>query len=385
MTARATNTTMIYLDHNATTPPLPEVVEEIARVSRDAFGNPGSRHAPGRAARRVLETCRESLAALLGALPEDLFTSGGTEANNLALLGATAGPPARLATTAGEHPSVWEPCRYRRGQGWGWDELQVDGEGVLLVEQSADLPWGDLRFAGVILAHNETGVIQDISGLSDRCREHGVPLHLDAVQGVGRIPVDFHSLGAATLSLAAHKFYGPRGVGALLIRRGYRLSPLLHGGHQESERRPGTELVALVAGMTRALELFHRDREARTKHLRSLRDRLQFGLVTQCAPTVVNSAKAARLPNTLNIAFPGLDGEALLVALDLEGICCSLGSTCASGSAEPAPALVAMGCSPEVLRSSVRFSLGMGNSLTEIDDAISRIVRVVAQMRATVG
>lgn len=233
----------------------------------------------------------------------------------------------------------------------------------------------------VILAHNETGVIQDLEVLANECRQHGVPLHVDAVQAVGKIPIHFQKLGATTLSLGAHKFQGPRGVGALLVRQGVRLTPQLFGGHQEQERRPGTEPVALIAGMARALELWARSRETRIAHLSQLRDHLEKGLQWHCQPVVINGAGAPRLPNTLNVSFPGCDGEALLVALDLAGICCSLGSTCASGAAEPAPSLVAMGCSPEVYKSAVRLSVGPENTLAEIDEALRRIAGVVARFR----
>jgi cysteine desulfurase len=224
-------------------------------------------------------------------------------------------------------------------------------------------------------------VIQDLGPLAAACREKGVPLHVDAVQAVGKIPVDFHALGATTLALGAHKFHGPRGIGALLIRQGVQLAPFQFGGHQERGRRPGTELVALAAGMAKALEIWNSERKQRTAHVLELRDRLQSGLQAACEPVVVNGSQEHRLPNTLNIAFPGLDGEAILVALDLAGVACSLGSTCASGSAEPAPALTAMGVPPEVARASVRLSVGIFNTREEIDQAVERIAKVISQLR----
>jgi cysteine desulfurase len=235
--------------------------------------------------------------------------------------------------------------------------------------------------ATVILAHNETGVVQDVRRLAALCQEHGVPLHLDAVQAVGKIPVNFRELGATSLSLAAHKFHGPRGIGALLVRRDAKLVPLLHGGHQEQGRRPGTEPVPLIAGMFQALELWQRQQTERTKRITKLRDRLQALLAQTAAPTIVHAESAQRLPNTLNIAFPGVDGEALLVALDVEGVCCSLGTTCASGSTEPAPILLAMGCAPEIAKASLRFSLSTLTTPDEIDDAARRIAAVVARLR----
>lgn len=374
---------VIYLDNNATTPVHPEVVDVVARRLRDAFANPGSKHAAGRRARVVLEDARESMASILGAEPaEVIFTSGGTESSNMALFGLTSGPPGILVTTAGEHPATLETARRLVQRGFQLLTLEVDRHGILKADHFERIPWPDVRLVTVILAHNETGVIQDLSELSRLCGEHRVPLHVDAVQAVGKIPVHFRQLGATALSLGAHKFQGPRGVGALLLRQGVKFVPGMFGGHQEQDRRPGTEAVALIAGMAKALELWNSDQAARTIHLARLRGLLEAGLKQHCAPVVVNGGGARRLPNTLNIAFPGCDGEALLVALDLEQICCSLGSTCASGAAEPAPSLVAMGCPAEIYRSSVRFSVGPENTEAEILEAVRRISRVIATSRA---
>ncbi|MDX1970169.1 MAG: cysteine desulfurase family protein [Planctomycetaceae bacterium] len=397
--------TLIDLDANATTRPLPEVIEVVARHLSASWGNPGSRHGLGRQARRVLEESRESIATILGAHPDEvLFTSGGTESNNTAIFGLARGNSGTMVISPGEHPANLEACRVLMRRGWKLERLPVDGEGRFQVEGlrsrvegqrnseetrhaafrpstlTAELSTNP-QVAAVILAHNETGVIQDMPLLQEWCSTAGCPLHLDGVQAVGKIPVNFRELGATTLSFGAHKFHGPRGIGGLLIRRGTRLTPLLYGGHQEQERRPGTEAVPLIAGMARALELWQEDQTSRARQLSMLRDRLQQGLTERCAPVVVNSAHVERLPNTLNIAFSGLDGEALLVALDLAGVCCSLGTTCASGSTEPAPILVAMGCPPEVYRSSVRFSLSILNTVAEIDQAIERVARVVERMR----
>ncbi|MFG0331996.1 MAG: cysteine desulfurase family protein, partial [Maioricimonas sp. JB049] len=213
------------------------------------------------------------------------------------------------------------------------------------------------------------------------CAAHRIPLHLDAVQAVGKIPVSFRQLGATTMSVGAHKFHGPRGVGALLLRRGARIVPLQYGGHQEQGHRPGTETVALAVGMATALDEWDRQREQRTETIRRLRDRLEAGLTEQCHPVVINGSREHRLPNTLNIAFPGCDGEAMLVALDLANICCSMGSACASGSSEPAPVLVAMQKPPEVYKASLRFSVGIDNTVEEIDEAIGRVADVVRRQR----
>ncbi|MEZ6146195.1 MAG: cysteine desulfurase family protein [Planctomycetaceae bacterium] len=372
----------IDLDHNATTRPLPEVIETVARISAEAYANPGSRHAAGRKARRVLEEARETVAEILHARPQEVvFTSGGTESTNLALLGFAAGRKGTVLLPSAEHPATEEPVKDLISKGWKRHTLPLDAEGRIPVTAYDDVPWSEVKLATLLLAHNETGVLQDVAPLASRCAEHSFPLHVDAVQAVGKIDVDFHALGATTLALGAHKFHGPRGIGALLIREGTRLPPTLFGGHQESGHRPGTECVALAAGMATALRLWHEDREQRTAHIRTLRDRLQAGLSEQCAPVVINGSQEHRLPNTLNIAFPGIDGDALLVALDLEGICVSLGSACASGSSEPAPVLMAMGIPREIALASVRLTLGIDNTQAELDIAIDRITTTVTRLR----
>jgi cysteine desulfurase len=390
----------IYLDNNATTRPWPEVIETVAYHLQHSFANPGSRHAEGRQARKVLESSRESIATILGAQPDEvIFTSGGTEASNLALFGAANSlTPGTIALTAGEHPATVETCKSLRSRGWELAILPVDRGGRLLpleCGESAPL-WSEskeskasgtntahakIKIATVILAHNETGVIQDVGPLAKTCHAANVFLHIDAVQAVGKMEVHFAELGATSLAFGAHKFHGPRGIGGLLLKQGVQLAPFEFGGHQESGRRPGTEMVALAAGMAKALEIWHRERDERTARLKGLRDRLEAGLLDRCPWAVINGSREHRLPNTLNIAFPGLDGEAILVNLDLAGVACSLGSTCASGSAEPAPALVAMGVPPEVYKASVRFTVGLENTLAEMDDAVERIARVIARLR----
>jgi cysteine desulfurase len=376
---------LIYLDNNATTQPLPEVIETVAWHLRESYGNPSSRHALGRKARRVLEDCREQMAGILGAMPSELvYTSGGTEANNLAVLGLTTGPVGTIVTSPGEHPSNLEACRFRQMQGWTLKSLAVNHSGRFdeTSESWADSNWVGVRLAAVILAHNETGVIQPVQPLVERARRNRFAVHLDGVQSVGKIPVNFHDLGAETLSFGAHKFHGPRGIGGLLIRHGVEISPgFAVGGLQESGRRAGTEPVALVAGMAKALEMWNQSQAERTSRLSSLRDRLEMQLKSLSAPAVVNGELAERLPNTLNISFPGVDGEALLVALDLEGICCSLGSACASGSIEPTPILVAMGLPETIYRSAVRLTLSHLTTESEIEEAAQRIAHVVSCLR----
>ncbi|APZ94576.1 cysteine desulfurase family protein [Fuerstiella marisgermanici] len=372
----------IFLDNNATTVILPEVAKAMSEAWTTAFANPGSQHSFGRDARRVLEDSRDAIAQILGADPtEVIFTSGGTESINAAINGLTLGRKGVIALTAGEHPATAAACERARQNGLKLLNLTVDSSGLLQPEQFANLPWAELKLVCVILAHNETGVIQDLTQLSDLCEQHRVPLLIDAVQAVGKIPVNFHKLKATALAFGAHKFHGPRGIGGLLLRRGVQLPPLLEGGHQESGRRAGTEPVPLIAGMATALRCFDADCEARMQRVQKLRDQLQQALCESSAPTVVHGSDAPRLPNTLSIAFPGVDGEAMLVSLDLEGIACSLGSTCASGSAEPAPALLAMNIEPAICTSSVRFSVSDLNTEAEIADAAARIANVVSRLR----
>ncbi|QDU38694.1 Cysteine desulfurase [Maioricimonas rarisocia] len=374
--------TLIDLDHNATTRPSPAVIEAVTRTMRDAYANPGSRHAAGRRARNALESARETIARILDAEPEEvIFTSGGTEASNLALFGFASGPKGMLALPPAEHPATEETVRVLQSRGWQRVVLPVDTEGRLVQEALPALPWNEVRLATCLLAHNETGVIQDVQPLAKLCAEHRIPLHIDAVQAVGKIPVSFSQLNATTLAVGAHKFHGPRGIGALLLRKGARIVPRQYGGHQEQGHRPGTETVALAVGMATALEEWNREYDVRTERIRQLRDRLEAGLTEQCGPVVINGSREHRLPNTLNIAFPGCDGEAMLVALDLANVCCSMGSACASGSSEPAPVLVAMQKPPEVYKASLRFSVGIDNTLEEIDEAIRRVAEVVRRQR----
>lgn len=390
----------IYLDNNATTRPLPEVVEAVAQASRDGFANPGSRHAAGRAARQILEASRETVARVLDAEPDEVvFTSGGTESINAALFGLARGV-GTIAAPPGEHPATAETVAALVQRGWRHHVLPLDGDGCLIasklpspseegpgVRGQSGVPFAEseplapLKLVSALLAHNETGVIQNLGPLIERCNAAGVPTHVDAVQAVGKIPVSFKRLGATALSFGAHKFHGPRGVGGLLVRRGVTLTPTRFGGHQESDRRPGTEPVALIAGMAKALELWERDAAERMRSMQAARDRLEAGLAAACGPIVVHGRNSPRLPNTTSVAFPGLDGEALLVALDLDGVACSLGSTCASGSAEPAPILLAMGVPPDIALATVRLSTSFETTVEEADEAVRRIARVVGRLR----
>ncbi len=386
--------TLIYLDHNATTPMLPEVIDRMAACHRQGYANPASQHQTGRRARQVLEDAREDVGRLLGAdltsrRPHKLvFTSGGTEANNLAVFGLAlaAGPqPGEAVVSAIEHPSVRGPVEHLERCGWKIHRLGVTRDGVVRVDQFAALLNDRTRFASIMLANNETGVLQPLAELAAIAARAGVPLHTDAVQVVGKLPVDFEQLGVAALTLSAHKFHGPPGIGGLLLRQGIALAPLLYGGFQQWGLRPGSEPVALAVGLHRALELFARDAEPRAWRMREQRNRLESALKSGFLRVVVNGAGASRLPHTSNLAFLGLDRQALAMALDLAGVACSTGSACASGSSEPSSVLLAMEAPREVVNSSLRFSLGAETTDDEIDEAVRRIIATTGNLASPAG
>lgn len=363
----------------------------MLRCYEEGFANPASQHRPGQRAYRRLEEAREQIAHLLGAdttgpRPDRvLLTSGGTEANNLAILGITAARrdsrPGRIIISAVEHPSVIEPAEHLLENGWRLDTLAVNRDGVVRTELLPPLLTPETQLVSVILGNHETGVLQPVAELAKQCREKGIAVHTDAVQVVGKRPVDFHALGVSAMSVAAHKFQGPLGIGALVVRHDTPIAPLLFGGTQQGALRPGTESVVLAVGMAKALELCHQELEAHSRRLEALRDRLERGLRAGFPELVINGAAAERLPHTTSLAFPGIDAQVLLVAFDLAGVACSVGSACSSGSTELSPTLRAMGLPKEVLASSLRFSLGAPTTEAEIDEAVRRILQVVEQLR----
>ncbi len=376
--------THINLDHNATTPLDPAVLDAM-RPHWLSGGNPESRHALGRKARRALETARETVAAILGASPgEVLFTSGGTEANNLAIFGLTereGSEAPHLVSSLIEHPAVSEPVGRLERRGFRVSRAGVSAEGLVDAHAMADVIEPGTRLATLMLANNETGALQPVGELARLATGRGVPVHTDAVQAVGRVPVDFRELGATTLAASAHKFHGPGGVGILLVRQGVKLAPQLFGGGQQSGTRPGTPAVALAVGLSFALDRWHQERERRIHRWTTLRDRLEAGLVERLgAERVIRNGpvdSTHRLPQTVNLGFPGLDGDALLMQLDLAGVAVSLGSACASGASEPSPTLLAMEVPGDRLRSSVRFSFGAFTTEAEVEEVIGRVVGVV--------
>ena len=370
----------IYLDNNATTPLLPVVWESMRPYLTEAFGNPASAHAAGRKARRALEDAREAIAAHLDAESEEvIFTSGATEANNLALFGLCGEPPGHLLASPLEHPSVAEPLRQLTESGFSLDLLPVDGSGCVRAESLEQCLRPDTRLVAVMLANHETGAIQPVRALGEALAGRA-RFHCDATQAAGKVPVQFHDLGVDTLALSAHKFHGPKGIGALLLRRGVPLRPRTWGGHQQHGRRPGTEPVALAVGFARALDCACREMDERLAHVRRLRERFLAGLQSNAAPLVLNGSNDG-LPHTINVSFPGVKAELLLMNLDLAGVACSTGSACSSGSLLPSPVLQAMGVPEAVLRSAMRFSLSPLLSLPDIDEAVRRIAVVVSRLR----
>ena len=383
------NPAPIYLDHNATTPLDPEVLDAMRPYFLTA-GNAESRHAFGRSARRGWELSKETVARILGALPaEVIFTSGGTEANNLAIFGLAGAEasPGHVVSSPIEHPAIVEPVARLEAAGFSVDQVPVDGQGLADVKRMADAFRDDTRFATLMLANNETGVVEPVGELAALAGARGISVHTDAVQAVGRIPVHFHNLGVTTLAASAHKFHGPVGIGLLLVRSGVKLGSRLFGGGQQQGRRPGTIAVPLVVGLATALQRWHDQSQARSKRWVALRDRLESGLISAMGPQrVIRNGPVEehqRLPQTLNVGFPGLDGDGLLMQLDMVGIAASLGSACASGSTRPSPTLLAMRIPDDRLRSSVRFSFGATSTEDEIDEAIRRVTQVISRIDAT--
>ncbi|MBI5502800.1 MAG: cysteine desulfurase [Deltaproteobacteria bacterium] len=379
----------VYLDHNATTPVAPEVLDELLPYLRDEFGNASSTHWWGQRARAAVERARERVAELLGADPAEIvFTSGGTEAANQVLRGASeaaGGPGAAVVASAVEHHAVLAPCARLEELGTRVVRVPVDREGVVDVDALAGTLGERTALVAVMLANNEVGTIQPVDRVVEAARARGVPVFTDAVQAVGRIPVDVRALGVDFLSLSGHKLYGPKGVGALYVRRGTRVAPLLRGGEHEGGRRAGTSNVPGIVGLGRACELARARLDGDAARLRALRDRLEAGIRARLPDARVHGHPSLRLPNTLSVGFPGVEGESLLMNLDLLGFAVSTGSACNAGSLRPSHVLLAMGRTPEEAHAAVRFSLGRGNTEAEIDRAIGAVAEAVTKLRASIA
>jgi cysteine desulfurase len=379
-------TDRIYLDHNATTPLAPEVIDAMSRALGDQFGNASSIHYFGQRAKAAVDEARTEVARLIGAEPADLvFTAGGTESDNLALRGvldaAHASRP-RLVVTSVEHEAVLITAKALARRGRPVTILPVDRSGLVSLAELEAALGADVAMVSVIAANNETGVMQPVADMARIAGASGAVCHTDAVQAVGKIPVDVAALGVDLLSLAAHKFGGPKGVGALWIRRGTALAGVITGGRQERNRRAGTENVPAIVGAGVAARLARSRLATDAERIGALRDRLEAGILAAVPGTSVNGGGAPRVPNTTNIAFERVEAESLLIALDLEGIAVSTGSACSSGTLEPSHVLRAMGLPHGRVQSSIRFSLGRTTTDEDVDRTMAVLPAVVQRLRA---
>jgi cysteine desulfurase len=374
----------LYFDNNATTRPAPEVIEAIQPFLSELWGNPSSMHVFGGGVRKYVEQAREQVAALIHAEPAEIvFTSCGTESDNTAILGAGTATDLKpnIINTRVEHPAVLGPCHELKDRGYNLIELNVDEVGQIdLAELDEALRLGP-AVVSVMWANNETGTIFPIDEIARRVKAAGSLFHTDAVQAVGKLPIDVRRTPVDLLSLSGHKLHAPKGVGALYVRKGTRIKPFLLGGHQEDSRRAGTENVPFIVGLGRAAELARNGREEEQARVAALRNRLEAGLLQRCPDSSVNGDLAHRLPNTLNISFEYIEGEAILYSLSDLGIAASSGSACSSGSLEPSHVLRAMGVPFTRVHGSIRFSLSRYNTEEEVDYVIDRMPAIVNRLR----
>lgn len=375
----------IDLDANATVPVLPGVWDAIRPFTEGEYGNPSSAHSAGRRARRALDAAREVMAGLLGAFPDEvIFTSGATESNNLALFGLSGTQPSRILTSRLEHPCVIGPIEELSRRGWAVGWVPVSPRGQVTASEFRSCWTPETRIAAVQLVNHETGAIQPVAEITSSIPSC-VFVHCDGAQAVGKLPINFRRLGVTTFSLSGHKFGGPGGVGALIVRRDTSITPRFWGGHQQKGLRPGSEPVALAVGMTKALETVSDRLVPDRIRLESLRTQLFRTFQQTAAPVVLNGPELGAgdvVPGTLNVSFPGCRADLLLMALDLAGVACSTGSACSSGSLLPSPVLRAMGVPDDVLRSAVRFSFTAARTPDEIAEAGRRIALCVTRIRA---
>jgi cysteine desulfurase len=382
----------IYLDHNATTPLDPVVADRMAQALRDVWGNASSVHHFGQQAKAALDEARASVSSLLSADPSEIvFTAGGTEADNIAIRGAAEALEAsgrkHLITCGIEHEAVLNTMKAMARRGWRVTTLPVDSSGIVAVDALRDAISDDTALVSIMHANNEIGTVQPIAELAAVAHERGALFHTDAVQSAGKLPLDVRALGIDMLSIAAHKFYGPKGAGALWVRRGVRLLPFMTGGRQERNRRAGTENVPALVGLGVAAELCRRKIDTEGPRLSALRDRLEAGIVSSIAGTERNGAASPRVPNTTNISVERVEAESLLIGLDLAGIAVSSGSACSSGTLEPSHVLKAMGYPHARTLGSIRFSLGAANTDADVDRVLQALPPIVEKLRSltTVG
>ncbi len=375
----------VYLDNNATTQPDPAVIEAMLPFLRNQWGNPSSMHTFGGGVRKHVEHAREQTAALLGADPAEIvFTSGGTESDNSAIRGAceSLSPRPQLITSRVEHPAVLEPCRFLRDQGYLLTEIGVDGQGRLKLDELREALERGPAVVSLMWANNETGVLFPMETVAGLVKAAGGVLHTDAVQAVGKVPVDLKTVPVDLLSLSGHKLHAPKGVGALYLRRGTRMKPLLMGGHQEHNRRSGTENVPGIVALGKACELARLGMEMDNRRMAALRDKLQAGLLATCPDSRVNGDCANRMPNTTNISFEYIEGESILYHLSDLGVAASSGSACSSGSLEPSHVLRAMGIPFTAVHGSIRFSLSRFTSEADVAYVLEQLPLIVRKLRA---
>lgn len=380
----------IYLDHNATTPVDPLVLDAMTHALAEDFGNPSSVHHFGQRAKAHLDEARAAVASLIGAEPSEIvFTSGGTEADNFAIRGAAEALEStgrrHLITSGIEHEAVINTFKALARRGWSTTLLPMDATGIVAPDALREALTDKTALVSLMHANNEIGTVQPVASLAAIAHERGAVFHTDAVQSAGKIPVDVRALGVDLLSIAAHKFYGPKGTGALWIRRGTRLFPLLTGGRHERSRRAGTENVPGILGMGVAAELARKKLVDEGIRLAALRNRLEQQILTTVGRTAVNGAREPRVPNTTNISFDRVEAESLLIALDLDGVAVSTGSACSSGTLEPSHVLRAMGLPVHRTQNSIRFSLGAVNTEEQIDRVAGLLPRVVEKLRSLAG
>ncbi|MFA7693711.1 MAG: IscS subfamily cysteine desulfurase [Candidatus Hydrogenedentales bacterium] len=380
----------VYLDHNSTTPLHPEVIKTM-KDGMDYFGNPSSMHAFGRQAKGFVNEARERIATFIGALPEEIiFTGSGSEANNtvLSILGCTATHCScdrehkpRIVTTTIEHPCILETSKCLTGQGTGIVYIDVDSYGKIDMDALREAVTEETGLVSVMMANNEIGTLQDIRAIARIAHEKGAHFHTDAVQAFGKIPINVHDLGVDFLTVSAHKIYGPKGVGALYVRRGVHFCPMIHGGHQERGRRAGTENTLGIMGMGKAVEMRALEMDEESLRMQTLKQALKTGIEERIPDVWFNGHPTDSLSSTLNVSFDGAEGESILLYLDLEGIAVSTGSACASGSLEPSHVLLATGMPVERAHGSIRMSLGRENTMNDIDYVLDKLPRVIDRIR----
>ncbi|NLL83893.1 MAG: cysteine desulfurase NifS [Lentisphaerae bacterium] len=376
---------LIYLDNNATTRVAPEVKEAMLPFFDELWGNPSSMHNFGGQVMRYVEEAREKIAALINADPSEIvFTSCGTESNNAAIYGVAEilGDGAKIITSRVEHPAVLGPCRHFRQHGYDVVELPVDGVGQLDLAALREALYGGPSLVSLMWANNETGTIFPISEIAEIVKSVGGVLHTDAVQAVGKLPIDVQKIPVDLLSLSGHKLYAPKGIGVLYVRRGTRLQTFLIGGHQENGRRGGTENVPYIVGLGKAAELAMAGIAEEEHRVAALRDKLEAGLLATCPDSRVNGDRRNRLPNTLNISFEYIEGEAILYHMSDLGICAASGSACSSGSLEPSHVIRAMGVPFTAVHGSIRFSLSRYTTDADIDYVLKHLPAIIAKLRA---